>query len=376
MSGDCRADRWVPVVSLIVPCHNVEGYVDDCISSALNQSISSLEVVAIDDGSTDGTGERLARLAKTDERLTVITQSNEGLGAARNAGVARARGRYLTFLDSDDVLPVTSLETMVAAGDASEADLVTGVAERFDSTGRWRVQPYGPLFDRDRSDCHISRDTELVYDQMACSKLFSSEFWNRIGLRFPEGVLYEDVSVVMQAQCEATRVAVVADTVYLWRRREHGELSITQDRFRSGSAAARFAALGRADNYLRDNANSDVWAEHGIKVCNVDLRMYVRLLDGADDAWSAELLDAAGAVLDDMSPDAWARLTWPMRVICAAVRRQDVWATRWAVRLLSTAEGRSFARSSTAALLLGLRRPRSLVEARTLTKARRHTRAS
>lgn len=376
MPGERSAELRAPIVSVIVPCHDVEKYLDECISSILNQSMQDLEVIAIDDGSTDGTSERLARWASDDLRLTVITQENAGLGSARNAGVALARGRYITFVDSDDLLPLVALDTMIVAGDHSGADLVTGVAERFDSTGRWRVAPYGHLFDSDRLDCHISRNPELVYDQMACAKLFSSEFWERTGLVFPEGVLYEDVSVVMQAQWEAERVAVVADTVYLWRRRENGALSITQDRFRPGSAAARFAALGRADRYLRDHATPDVWAEHGIKVCTVDLRMYARLLADAHADWAAELLSAAGAVLDDLSPDARDRLTWPMRVICLAVQRGDVQAVCKGEGLLSTAEGRSIVRSSRAALWLGLRRPRLLLAALTNERSRRQPRPS
>lgn len=363
-------------MSVIVPCHDVEQYVDECISSILNQSIPDLEVIAIDDGSTDGTGVRLAQLADADRRLRVITQENAGLGAARNRGVDCSRGRYITFLDSDDRLTETALETMIGAGDQSGADFVTGVAERFDSTGRWRVAPYGALFDTDHSDCHVSRNTELVYDQMACSKLFSAEFWDRSGLRFPEGVLYEDVSVVMQAQWEAARVAVVADTVYLWRRREEGGLSITQDRFRPGSAAARFVALGQADRYLRDRSGSDVWTEHGVKVCTVDVRMYMRLVNGAQADWTAELLNAAGPVLDALSPDVWARLTWPMRVMCKAVQRNDPWAVSNAVGLLSTSQGRSIARASTAALRLTIRRPRLLLSTLPNASTWRQRRAS
>ena len=361
MNGEA-ADRFGdPIVSVIVPCYDVAEYVDECIQSVFAQRAVSLEIIAVDDGSTDGTRDRLASLARSDDRVVVITQPNSGLGAARNVGVDSARGRYLTFLDSDDCLPERALERMVAVADASSSDLVTGVAERFDSTGRWRVAPYGPFFDKDRLGCHVSRNPDLIYDQMACSKLFSSDFWKRTGLRFPEGVLYEDVSVVVQAQWEAVRVAVVKDTVYLWRRRERGELSITQDRYRPGSAAARFAALERADQYLRGAATAIVWAEHGVKICTVDLRIYVRLLDGAPPGWSTELLEAAGPVLDSLSPETQSRLNWPTRLICAAVRRRDQWAAQTAVGLLSTSDGRSTVRSMLALANLLVRRPAMLL---------------
>ncbi|MEM1332407.1 MAG: glycosyltransferase family 2 protein, partial [Actinomycetota bacterium] len=215
-----------PDVSIVIPCHDVDDYVDECVASALRQTHSNIEVIAVDDGSSDTTGARLDAWARSDERVTVIHQPNAGLGAARNVGVAASRGAFVTLLDGDDLLTASAVELMLAAARVGRADIVSGVADRFDSGGRWRAAPYGRLFAETRHGLHVSSDIDLVWDQMACSKLFSRDVVESV-LSFPEGVLYEDVEVVMRAHCSASSVSVVATPCYLWRRREGSTMSIT-----------------------------------------------------------------------------------------------------------------------------------------------------
>lgn len=102
-----------PLFSIIVPIYNTAGYLDACLRSLLDQTCSDLELIAVDDGSTDGSAEILSRVAKTDARIRIFRKANGGQGSARNYGLEKARGRYVLFVDSDDTLSPDTLKKVV-----------------------------------------------------------------------------------------------------------------------------------------------------------------------------------------------------------------------------------------------------------------------
>ncbi len=120
----------IPDVSVIIPpCFNAVDYVGESIRSVLDQSIAEdrAELIVVDDGSTDGSGEVISRLASQEPRMTVITQANSGTaGGARNPGIDAARGEFVFFLDADDLLTPEALERMVDVALAEESDVVLG----------------------------------------------------------------------------------------------------------------------------------------------------------------------------------------------------------------------------------------------------------
>ena len=99
-----RIKRQAPDLTVVVPVYNVEDYLEECLDSILEESEIALQIIAVDDGSTDGSSRILERAAKRDRRIEIIRKANAGLGAARNTGALRARGRYISFIDSDDVV--------------------------------------------------------------------------------------------------------------------------------------------------------------------------------------------------------------------------------------------------------------------------------
>lgn len=111
-------------ISVIIPVYNTEEYLDDCLSSVVRQTHSNLQIILIDDGSTDGSGSGCDRWAETDERIQVIHQKNAGVSAARNAGLCAATGELIAFLDSDDALPQNAYARLLNA--MGSADLVMG----------------------------------------------------------------------------------------------------------------------------------------------------------------------------------------------------------------------------------------------------------
>jgi len=294
-------------VSIIVPCFNTARYVDQCLASATSQSYEDLDIVVVDDGSTDDTAAIIKSWRERDPRILVVSQANAGLGAARNAGIAVATGSYLTFLDSDDRLPTDALERMVTTIERTGSDFVTGVAYRFDGDRSWRASLYKRGFREDLERTHVFERPSLLADHIICSKLFRRTFWDEHGFTFPEGMLFEDIELATRAHCLARSVDLLADPTYLWRSRPEGDPSITQDRTRSGSVTQRFGALTRADHFVRDHAPANVWRRHGLKVLSFDIALYLHLIPSAEDRFAEEYVRAAGQFLKTASPAAIAQ---------------------------------------------------------------------
>ena len=106
-------------ISIVVPIYNVKDYLEECVESIKNQTYEDYELILVDDGSTDGCGEIVDRLADSDERIIAIHKANGGLSDARNAGIKIAKGEYITFIDSDDGIEVDYLEKMITLADTT-----------------------------------------------------------------------------------------------------------------------------------------------------------------------------------------------------------------------------------------------------------------
>jgi CDP-glycerol glycerophosphotransferase len=214
-----------PRVSVVVPIYNVATYLETCLDSLAQQTMADLEIIMVDDGSTDESPVIAERFVARDERFRLVRQTNAGLGAARNRGIDQSTGEFLAFVDSDDVLPRRAYEALLGALDRTSSDFATGNIRRLTSLGTTRATFLANAFARERLETHITRLPSLTADRLACNKLFRRSFWDSHGFRFPEGVRNEDIPVIMPAHYLAGSVDVVAETVYLWRRREAGDLS-------------------------------------------------------------------------------------------------------------------------------------------------------
>lgn len=113
-------------LSIVIPIYNKEAYVEVCLKSLLEQDFQDFELIAVDDGSTDGSGDLCDRMAAKDQRIRVIHQKNGGVTAARRRGVEEARGRYIMFVDADDMLLPHAMRVLHAAIEETQADEVVG----------------------------------------------------------------------------------------------------------------------------------------------------------------------------------------------------------------------------------------------------------
>lgn len=302
-----------PRLSIVVPVHNVEDFLEACLCSLAEQSLRDLEVVMVDDGSTDGSAAIARRFAAEDERFRLVTQANAGLGAARNAGTREARGEFLAFVDSDDVVPPDAYEKMLASLDASGSDFVSGNVSRLRAGGKVQQSPmFREPMARTRTATHVTRHWPLLYDRIACNKVFRRAFWDRHGLVFPEGVLFEDIPVILPAHFLAASVDVLHDTVYLWRDRDG---SITTRRARPNAVRDRAGSVTAARDFL---AAEPKWGEgrrrYESSVLSSDLWLFMEALPDGDDAYHAAFLEHAGAFADSVGPDVLAGLPLHFRV--------------------------------------------------------------
>lgn len=277
-------------------------------------------MVLVDDGSTDDSAKIAARYVREDSRFRLHRQENRGLGAARNAGIELASGDYLTFLDSDDVLPPYALEVLVGALELTGSDFASGNVALFTSAGLRQSPLHRGTHRHTRLRVNLARQRNLVYDRLACNKVFRRSFWERHGLRFPEGVRYEDIPVTVPAYALAESVDVLDIPVYYWRQREAGtEQSISQRLGEVGNLVDRFAAVESARRSLAavDRKLKDWYDETALQS---DLRMLLDLLPDGNDDYRRRFLDLANEFLAGVDSTVVDRLTPRLRVAWRLVR--------------------------------------------------------
>jgi CDP-glycerol glycerophosphotransferase len=277
----------MPRISVVVPVFDVENYVASCLQSIARQSYDDLEVIVVDDGSRDRSAEIAARFCAGDRRFRLISQPNGGLGSARNTGIRAASGEFLAFADSDDIVPDDAYGRLVAALDASGSDIATGNVRRLTRQGTSQAQFLARTFARTRSRTHVSRDRTLLADRTAWNKLWRRSFWDEHDLRFPEGVVHEDIPVTLPAHVLAARVDVLSVPVYHWRLREDGAASITQRRREHRVLIDRLAAIEHVRAFLRERGERRLAASYDASLVADDLRLHLNVLDEADDRYRA-----------------------------------------------------------------------------------------
>ncbi|RYE37019.1 MAG: glycosyltransferase family 2 protein, partial [Sphingobacteriales bacterium] len=114
-----------PKISVIIPVYNVSEYLDECLRSAVGQTLQDIEIIVVNDGSTDNSQEIIDRYAAGDNRIVPVVKKNEGLANARKSGLEKAQGEYIFHFDGDDYLPLDALEGLYAKAVETKADIVT-----------------------------------------------------------------------------------------------------------------------------------------------------------------------------------------------------------------------------------------------------------
>lgn len=205
--------------SIIIPVYNVEYYLEECLNSIINQTYKNIEIIIVNDGSTDHSWDIIKEYARKDSRIIVINQKNQGLSIARNVGIQKSTGDYLLFVDSDDYI---SLEVCQTAVDFmkryGKMDMLQFARYRFNINKRIKEE--------------ICLDDTLVYEGIdllersvkkgrffasSCNKIYRRDFLKQYGMKFIKGIYHEDLYFVFQCMLYCKTIALLPDTYYFYR---------------------------------------------------------------------------------------------------------------------------------------------------------------
>ncbi|GAB2847881.1 hypothetical protein GCM10022221_54140 [Actinocorallia aurea] len=286
-----------PRLSVIVPIYNVERYLPACLDSLAAQTFTDLEVIMVDDGSTDAGALIAKSYTERDRRFILLHQENQGPGPARNFGVSQARGELLAFVDGDDLVHRDAYTSLIGSLDRTGSDLASGGLRRFGRRGVRHSELHRAAFADDRLATHISRFPDLVADRIVWNKVWRRAFWDRTGLVFPSG-LYEDIPVALRSHVRARSVDVLSGPVYLWRVRDAGEASITQRSGEPDNAWDRLSVLREMRAVIAEEAAAALPAFDRFTL-EFDLPKLAWAIDASGDAQAAALIREFVGGLDE-----------------------------------------------------------------------------
>lgn len=243
LSSDCPE----PVVSVIVPVYNVESYLPECLASIQNQTLRNIEIICVDDGSTDASLSILCQAAERDNRIQVLVQKNSGQSAARNAGIQAARGKYLYYIDADDMLEPHALQSLTERAEENDLDCLLFGGKTFyeseelcdkhhdlDDYYHYKTISTEPIAG---SDLLVILKRTGEYRSSPCMQFVKSELVCDNGIRFYEGVIHEDELYTLEVLLRAQRCMVIQDQPYLRR-------------IRDGSTVTASSSVARLHGYL------------------------------------------------------------------------------------------------------------------------------
>ena len=224
-----------PKVSVIVPVYNVELYLRQCLDSIIGQTLQDIEIICVNDSSPDQSLSILEEYQKKDSRIQIVTQENAGAGAARNRGIDIAKGKYLSFLDSDDFFEKDMLEKAYDMAEKDQTDFVVYKSDQYHTdedkfvTTTWVVReteipPYHPFNHR-----QMTSNVFKVFVGWAWDKLYRRDFVEQHKLRFQEQRTSNDMLFVFSALVLAKKIAVVPDVLAHQRRDAKDSLSKTRE---------------------------------------------------------------------------------------------------------------------------------------------------
>ncbi len=219
-------------VSVIIPVYNAKAFLRYSLACILRQSLREIEIIAIDDGSTDGSLQVLEEYAKQDKRLKVLTQPSSGAGAARNAGIAAAKGKYLYFMDADDCLADEALRTVYARAEKVRADIAIF---NYNILRAGEVLAIKPRFGNLKGQTFFCAEEEpeaaFAFGSNVWDKLYRREFIQQKNIRFDNCATCNDVFFAYYAHLSARRIAGIEQWLYTYRADATGNISSKRGKY-------------------------------------------------------------------------------------------------------------------------------------------------
>ena len=226
-----------PKVSVIVPVYNSSKYIKECMDSLINQSLQDLEIICVDDGSTDNSLSILKEYEQKDRRIKVISKENGGAGSARNLGVSHATGEFINFIDSDDWLDSNTFEELYEKSKQENLDVLMYLLINFnENTNEEYEDNYYNLSSIDSKFDNVVFNYNDIPNEIfhitvsPCNKLINRDFWNKLNYKFFEGVMFEDNPFFFNLILEAKRMGIIRKHYYHRRRRDDSVMSLNGEK--------------------------------------------------------------------------------------------------------------------------------------------------
>lgn len=222
-------------ISIIIPVYNSEKYLEDCLNSAINQTLKEIEIICVNDGSIDKSLEILNQYSSKDKRIITITQKNAGAGSARNLGIEKANGEYILFLDSDDWIYPKTCEYLYSKAQKNQTDLIIfkminydNESQKFYKTDYYDIEPLKEFFTDSVYNLNDFNDKIFYLAVSPVNKFYKKDFIDSIGAKFIEGLIFEDNPFFFNVILNAKRV-LFYDEYFYFRRRVKNSITSSID---------------------------------------------------------------------------------------------------------------------------------------------------
>ena len=326
-----------PRVSIVVIGYNDAEHLPAALRSAQTQTLRDIEIVVVDDASRDASMDIARGFALRDPRIHVhqLAANSGGCSRPRNTGLEHATGKFVLFLDSDDVLPRRAAERLYAAATRADADVTCGRMVRRHHQPRRHLPSNDDLYRRAAVLYGVLARPAQLRDTPACGKLFRREFLDANDLRFPEGLLFEDLLFTTSAYAAADRIAIVPSLCYVWNVRSQQAAPSITNRRELRNWHDRFEIHRRIDVVLsRRPQGNRLQAAKDHKFLTVDWPIYLRDLRAFPADRRGDLLSLASAYVAGRDFDAQARPG--LRAACFLAARGDLETTLSAADYVTT----------------------------------------
>ncbi len=329
-----------PLLSVVVPVYNVALYLEECLTSLLTQGLNAneLEVIIINDGSTDGSDLLASKWVKRHRNFHLISQKNSGLSAARNTGIKQASGDYIVFLDSDDIVPDQAYRHMLDVLLETGSDFITGAVQRLSRDGEVRTfNRTADLFEKTRKKISIINHPEYIRDTTPWNKMYKRQFILDSSIVFPDGRIYEDVATSPKFYWEATSFDVFSSPVYLWRVNDAG---ITQT-LSPIKATDRLWAINHIKTFFaKRNIPNSVLHEYDFTIVDYNLRWIFLDLWKYDHNTQSQIINQCCQLIQEIDENTIKRIAQPIQrwALLAKAGKEEQLLTLLRVRQRSTDE--------------------------------------
>lgn len=286
-----------PLVSIIIPVYNVELYLKDCLNSVLNQSFKDFEIILINDGSTDESPIICEYYYHNNKNITLVNQENKGLSATRNKGIEIAKGKYIAFIDSDDLIHIDFLKVLITHIGTSDISICTIEEFQDGNSIVLNIEQNPSIITLSGTEMNdfLYHPVHAVTTIIAPNKLYKKSLWD--GLQFPINRLHEDCAVIYKIIDKATQVTLIDYNLYFYRKRINSITSIRsfkslKDEYDAATEQIyffqqkkQFSIIKNANRFRKLlflhpslDKNWDAWKQYNIlNILQDDLRTKVKL---------------------------------------------------------------------------------------------------